>query len=205
MLETENAGKYTSLARQIYFFGMFQITGNRAFLSNSNGVTRRPSLHCHFYRQRSKKSVRTLPETQLYKMPGGGLTAPKKLSPELADIVGKKTASRAELMKLLWAYIKKNNLQVRNLRKLCPLKLLNICLPPLPRTPTTSSTSSPTRRWPRSSAPTRCAASGWPSTLAATCPKNEDPQRRGRQRICLQHFYTKLYSCTKLTLRIKIQ
>ena len=162
MLETENAGKYTSLARQIYFFGMFQITGNRAFLSNSNGVTRRPSLHCHFYRQRSKKSVRTLPETQLYKMPGGGLTAPKKLSPELADIVGKKMASRAELMKLLWAYIKKNNLQVRNQRKLYPLKLLNICLPPLPRTPTTSSTSSPTRRWPRSSALRRSAASVWP-------------------------------------------
>ena len=46
-------------------------------------------------------------------MPGGGLTAPKKLSAELADVVGKKTASRAELMKLLWAYIKKNNLQVR--------------------------------------------------------------------------------------------
>ena len=45
-------------------------------------------------------------------MPGGGLTAPKKLSAELADIVGKKQASRAELMKLLWAYIKKNNLQV---------------------------------------------------------------------------------------------
>ena len=46
-------------------------------------------------------------------MPGGGLTAPKKLSPELADIVGKKEASRAELMKLLWAYIKEKNLQVR--------------------------------------------------------------------------------------------
>ena len=43
---------------------------------------------------------------------GGGLTEPKKLSPELADLVGKKEASRAELMKLLWAYIKKNNLQV---------------------------------------------------------------------------------------------
>ena len=45
---------------------------------------------------------------------GGGLTAPKKLSPELADIVGVKEASRAMLMKLLWAYIKKNNLQVRH-------------------------------------------------------------------------------------------
>merc|ERR1712018_716171 len=39
------------------------------------------------------------------------VSPPKKLSAELADIVGKKQASRAELMKLLWAYIKKNNLQ----------------------------------------------------------------------------------------------
>ena len=46
-------------------------------------------------------------------MPGTGLQAPKKLSPELADIVGKKVASRAELMKLLWAYLKEHNLQVR--------------------------------------------------------------------------------------------
>ena len=46
-------------------------------------------------------------------MPGGGLAAPKKLSPELVDIVGKKEASRAELMKLLWAYIKEKNLQVK--------------------------------------------------------------------------------------------
>ena len=45
-------------------------------------------------------------------MPGGGLTAPKKLSPELADIVGKKEASRGELMRLLWAYLKEKNLQV---------------------------------------------------------------------------------------------
>ena len=44
-------------------------------------------------------------------MPGGGITAPKKLSPELADIVGKEKASRGELMKLLWAYIKEKNLQ----------------------------------------------------------------------------------------------
>merc|ERR1712012_1424297 len=34
-----------------------------------------------------------------------------KLSAELADIVGKKEASRAECIKQLWAYIKKNNLQ----------------------------------------------------------------------------------------------
>ena len=42
---------------------------------------------------------------------GGGLTKPMKLSPELADLVGKKEASRAECIKELWAYLKKNNLQ----------------------------------------------------------------------------------------------
>ena len=46
-------------------------------------------------------------------MPAGtGIQAPKKLSPELADIVGKKEASRGELMRLLWAYLKEKNLQV---------------------------------------------------------------------------------------------
>ena len=34
-----------------------------------------------------------------------------KLSAELADIVGKKEASRADCVKELWAYIKKNDLQ----------------------------------------------------------------------------------------------
>merc|ERR1712073_106132 len=42
---------------------------------------------------------------------GSGLTKPMKLSAELADIVGKKEASRADCIKQLWAYIKKNNLQ----------------------------------------------------------------------------------------------
>ena len=42
---------------------------------------------------------------------GSGLTKPMKLSPELADIVGKKEASRAECVKQLWAYLKKHNLQ----------------------------------------------------------------------------------------------
>ena len=42
---------------------------------------------------------------------GSGLTRPMKLSTELADIVGKKEASRAECVKQLWAYLKKHNLQ----------------------------------------------------------------------------------------------
>ena len=42
---------------------------------------------------------------------GQGLTKPNKLSDELAAIVGQEEESRAELMKLLWAYLKKNELQ----------------------------------------------------------------------------------------------
>jgi len=41
---------------------------------------------------------------------GEGLTKPLKVSPDLADILGKKEASRAECIKLLWAYLKKNDL-----------------------------------------------------------------------------------------------
>ena len=121
-------------------------------------------------------------------MPGGGLTAPKKLSPELADIVGKKTASRAELMKLLWAYIKKNNLQVRYEKEPQSFKLFNICLPPPPRTPTTSSTSFPTRRWPRSSDLRRSEASAWPRASDPISLKESAP-----------HFYTS----TKINKKMK--
>merc|ERR1711879_301925 len=49
--------------------------------------------------------------SQIKMAKGSGLTKPMKLSADLADIVGKKEASRAECIKLLWAYLKKNNLQ----------------------------------------------------------------------------------------------
>jgi chromatin remodeling complex protein RSC6 len=42
---------------------------------------------------------------------GSGLTKPLKLSADLAAVVGKNEASRAECIKQLWAYIKKHNLQ----------------------------------------------------------------------------------------------
>ena len=48
----------------------------------------------------------------IIKMPkGGGLTAPMKVSPELAAIIGMKEASRAQCVKHLWAYLKEHNLQ----------------------------------------------------------------------------------------------
>ena len=43
--------------------------------------------------------------------PGTGINAPKKLSPELADIVGQKEASRGQIMKGLWTYLKAKDLQ----------------------------------------------------------------------------------------------
>merc|ERR1712110_1101756 len=58
---------------------------------------------------------------QTLNMPkGSGLTKPMKLSAELADIVGKKEASRAECIKQLWAYIKKQNLRPREQAVLQP-------------------------------------------------------------------------------------
>ena len=42
---------------------------------------------------------------------GSGLTKPLKLSADLAAIVGTDEASRAQCIKELWAYLKKNNLQ----------------------------------------------------------------------------------------------
>ena len=41
-----------------------------------------------------------------------------KLSADLSDIVGQKEASRAECVKQLWVYLKKNNLQVIVIQKL---------------------------------------------------------------------------------------
>ena len=40
-----------------------------------------------------------------------GITKPMKLSSDLAALVGQKQASRAECIKQLWAYLKKNNIQ----------------------------------------------------------------------------------------------
>merc|ERR1712117_254392 len=68
------------------------------------------SLHSSLLRFNLLISSQTQP-TKLNMPKGSGLTKPMKLSAELADIVGKKEASRAECIKQPWAYIKKNNLQ----------------------------------------------------------------------------------------------
>ncbi len=42
---------------------------------------------------------------------GAGLTKAYRLSNELADVVGKREATRGECIKQLWAYIKEHKLQ----------------------------------------------------------------------------------------------
>merc|ERR1739846_144663 len=68
-------------------------------------------LHSSLLRFNLLISSQTQPTQKLNMPKGTGLTKPMKLSAELADIVGKKEASRAECIKQLWAYIKKQNLQ----------------------------------------------------------------------------------------------
>merc|ERR1719281_2102056 len=48
--------------------------------------------------------------TAAMKKKGVGIFAPKKLSDALAAVCGVKTASRTEVTKKIWAYIKKNGL-----------------------------------------------------------------------------------------------
>ena len=55
---------------------------------------------------------------------GDGLTRPLKLSDDLAAIVGVEEASRAECVKLLWAYLKANELQVNLCLKLFFLQIM---------------------------------------------------------------------------------
>ena len=56
------------------------------------------------YHNEIKKKVTEFPDSNPYDYP-------MKLSPELADIVGKGIASRSECIKKMWDYLKMNNLQ----------------------------------------------------------------------------------------------
>ena len=106
-------------------------------------------------------------------MPGGGLTKPMKLSPELADVVGKKEASRAECIKQLWAYIKKNNLQDPENKQFFKPDKKMAKVGDLGKW----GGDSETNLFPffsfRSLARTRSVPSAWPSSSAPIFPKNQ--------------------------------
>jgi len=114
------------------------------------------------------KLLFSVPLLSIFKMPGkgGGLTKPMKLSPELADVVGKKEASRAECVKQVRTTGSMINLHTMTPLSSCscgPTSRSTTC-----RTPRTSSSSSRTRPWPRCLARTSCAAFPCPSTWAST-------------------------------------
>lgn len=44
-------------------------------------------------------------------MPNAALSKPMKISPDLAVVIGAGPMSRGDVVKAIWAYIKKNNLQ----------------------------------------------------------------------------------------------
>lgn len=47
-----------------------------------------------------------------------GIMKPRRVSPEMQDVVGLPEISRTQALKLIWAHIKENNLQVQNFRLL---------------------------------------------------------------------------------------
>ena len=59
---------------------------------------------------------------------GGGFTKTMNLSDELAEVVGTDTATRAEVVKKMWSYIKENKLQdPRNKQFIkCDEKMMNV-------------------------------------------------------------------------------
>merc|ERR1712083_770080 len=96
-----------------------------------------------------KLFIFNIQQTKLKMPKGAGLTKPMKLSAELADIVGKKEASRAECIKQLWAYIKKNNLQ----------------------DPENKQFFNPDKKWQRFSETTAFVPLVWPSSSQLICLK----------------------------------
>merc|ERR1712140_17177 len=57
------------------------------------------------------KKNKSTNRTKMAKSKGGGFTKKMKVSGDLKAIIGKDSASRAEVVKELWAYLKKHNLQ----------------------------------------------------------------------------------------------
>merc|ERR1711976_155819 len=93
--------------------------------------------------------AKTTPKKSINMPKGSGLTKTMKLSGDLADIGGKKEASRAECIKQLWAYIKKHNLQ----------------------DPENKQFFVPDKTWQRFSEMIRSVLSEWPSFCLPICLK----------------------------------
>lgn len=66
----------------------------------------------------AKKVAKKAPAKKSTRKPNAAFMAPLSPSPALADVVGNKAMPRTEIVKKIWDYIKKNNLQDKKNRRM---------------------------------------------------------------------------------------
>ena len=67
----------------------------------------------------AKKSVKkAAPKEKAARKPNAAFMAPLNVSPVMAEVIGNKPLPRTEIVKKMWDYIKKNNLQDKNNRRM---------------------------------------------------------------------------------------
>lgn len=69
-------------------------------------------------RKAVKKAPRKAAKKKSARKPNAGFMKPLTLSASLADVIGNKPVPRTEIIKKLWVYIKKNDLQDKNNRRM---------------------------------------------------------------------------------------
>jgi upstream activation factor subunit UAF30 len=58
-----------------------------------------------------KKAAAKAPKKKSARKPNAAFMAPLTLSPQLSEVLGSKSLPRTEIIKKIWDYVKKNNLQ----------------------------------------------------------------------------------------------
>ena len=66
----------------------------------------------------AKKAPKKAAKKKSARKPNAAFMAPLTLSPALADVIGSKPSPRTEIIKKIWDYIKKNNLQDKANRRM---------------------------------------------------------------------------------------
>jgi len=66
----------------------------------------------------AKKAPKKAAKKKSARKPNAAFMAPLTLSPALADVIGSKPSPRTEIIKKIWDYIKKNNLQDKMNRRM---------------------------------------------------------------------------------------
>ena len=66
----------------------------------------------------AKKTAKKAPAKKSTRKPNAAFMAPLAPSPALAEVIGNKPIPRTEIVKKIWDYIKKNNLQDKKNRRM---------------------------------------------------------------------------------------